>query len=253
MIRKNAWLDAKTTLLPQSCRWITRDPIGLDGGENAYEFCSGNPLMLADPSGLEWTIFGFEFSGDTIRDGLETSTAALGSSASMGFWDGGRWKDRPGFRESRDCWTVAQMALSGSGATAAVRGFAARATGRAFAGVAERFAPRLAGEISPLLSAQRGAGQAYRVLTAFTAKNKFGLVVHHIVQNRFAKQLGMKSREMASIILSKEEHLVLDNLWRKFAPYGGTYTNAELPGIIRQVYRNYPELMNIALKSLGGH
>ena len=53
MIRKNAWRGAKTTLLPQSCRWITRDPIGLDGGENAYEFCSGNPLMLADPSGLQ--------------------------------------------------------------------------------------------------------------------------------------------------------------------------------------------------------
>jgi RHS repeat-associated protein len=35
-------------------RWLTRDPLGLDGGLNVYEFCGNNPLMGADPSGLDW-------------------------------------------------------------------------------------------------------------------------------------------------------------------------------------------------------
>jgi len=43
----NRWYD------PLSGRWISRDPAGLEGGENAYEFCDGNPLTFVDPSGLQ--------------------------------------------------------------------------------------------------------------------------------------------------------------------------------------------------------
>lgn len=38
---------------PVSCRWITRDPTGLDGGVNTYQYCNGVPLTTADPSGLQ--------------------------------------------------------------------------------------------------------------------------------------------------------------------------------------------------------
>jgi RHS repeat-associated protein len=34
-------------------RWITRDPIGLEGGINSYEYCDDNPMLGADPSGEE--------------------------------------------------------------------------------------------------------------------------------------------------------------------------------------------------------
>ena len=34
-------------------RWISRDPIGLEGGVNVYAYCGGNPVMSADPSGLD--------------------------------------------------------------------------------------------------------------------------------------------------------------------------------------------------------
>lgn len=41
---------------PQSGRWLSRDPIGLGGGVNVYGYCDGNPVMGADPSGLQGPI-----------------------------------------------------------------------------------------------------------------------------------------------------------------------------------------------------
>ena len=38
---------------PSVGRFITRDPIGYDGGINLYAFCGNNPVMGADPTGLD--------------------------------------------------------------------------------------------------------------------------------------------------------------------------------------------------------
>jgi RHS repeat-associated protein len=37
---------------PRSGKWISRDPAGLEGGVNVYEYCEDNPVMNVDPSGL---------------------------------------------------------------------------------------------------------------------------------------------------------------------------------------------------------
>gem|GEM_PF-3409500 len=37
---------------PTSGHWLSRDPAGLEGGVNVYEYCDGNPVMGADPLGL---------------------------------------------------------------------------------------------------------------------------------------------------------------------------------------------------------
>jgi RHS repeat-associated protein len=44
---KNRYYD------PANARWITRDPIGLDGGVNTYAYVKANPVMVVDPSGLD--------------------------------------------------------------------------------------------------------------------------------------------------------------------------------------------------------
>jgi RHS repeat-associated protein len=37
---------------PSVGRWTAKDPVGLSGGANAYEYCDGRPVERVDPSGL---------------------------------------------------------------------------------------------------------------------------------------------------------------------------------------------------------
>ena len=38
---------------PDLCRWLTRDPLGYDGGINVYAYCGDNPVGSIDPSGFD--------------------------------------------------------------------------------------------------------------------------------------------------------------------------------------------------------
>ena len=44
--------------LPNMMRWISRDPIGYEGGVNLYEYVLSNPMRYADPTGLDIWIEG---------------------------------------------------------------------------------------------------------------------------------------------------------------------------------------------------
>ena len=63
------WYDAETG------RWISKDPILLDGGWNVYAFCGNDPINRMDPSGEDFMSFMFAASdffagfGDTISFG----------------------------------------------------------------------------------------------------------------------------------------------------------------------------------------
>ncbi len=41
---------------PELGRWLTRDPIEEDGGDNLYAFCGNNGVATFDALGLQWTI-----------------------------------------------------------------------------------------------------------------------------------------------------------------------------------------------------
>ena len=63
------WYDAETG------RWISKDPIGLCGGLNLYEFCGSNPICFCDPDGcLSWSQVG------CFAKALSGGAAAVASS-----------------------------------------------------------------------------------------------------------------------------------------------------------------------------
>src|SRR5690606_36934759 len=70
---------------PQTGRYIQADPLGLEGGINAYAYVDGNPLSLYDPYGL--------FGMDDVWGGVYRVTGGWSPSqgtvdAIAGFGDG---------------------------------------------------------------------------------------------------------------------------------------------------------------------
>ena len=68
------------------------------------------------------------FNSEVVSEGLKTGLAAVGSAFSLGFWDGGAYKDQPGFRTSvvlagvgTACLTTAATAGVGQAITSSVR------------------------------------------------------------------------------------------------------------------------------------
>ena len=78
-----------------------------------------------------------------------------------------------------------------------------------------------------------------------------GLEVHHLIEKRFAKQMGIKETDMPSIVLTKDEHQKFTNAWREAIDYEKsgkmiTTTTATREKILeeaRNIYKDYPELL----------
>ena len=68
--------------------------------------------------------------------------------------------------------------------------------------------------------------------------------------NPFSTLLKSKGK-MASVALTKSEHAVFTREWRKLLPYGTYHTKDEIIEAVQIIYKNYPELLEIALKELG--
>ena len=46
-----------------------------------------------------------------------------------------------------------------------------------------------------------------------------GLEVHHLIEGRFAKNLGVKAADMPAVVMTKEEHRAFTNRWREAIGY----------------------------------
>lgn len=78
------------------------------------------------------------------------------------------------------------------------------------------------------------------------------LEVHHIVEKRFAKQLGFSKSggKMPSIALSKAQHRIYTNMWRRELPYGSKYSNQQILRTAARIYADNPKLMGAVIFSL---
>ena len=65
---------------PMSGRWLQRDPIGMAGGWNLYQYCGGEPWGYVDPMGL-WSLNRWLWTGDgNASDEVYNSALSAGAS-----------------------------------------------------------------------------------------------------------------------------------------------------------------------------
>jgi RHS repeat-associated protein len=157
---------------PATGRFISRDPIGFDGGLNLYAYCDNDPVNMVDPDGLGGVWIGGVHLGDDhpwlvfdapgLVAGLGTGLAAVGSAGTFGLWDGGCNKDAPGFRESGF--------LAGVGREAALMAATAGASRLAIGRYAFRYLRPIARGrvIERLLGAQRALAPSFPVIDRFS-------------------------------------------------------------------------------------
>lgn len=114
---------------------------------------------------------------------------------------------------------------------------------------------------SRFLNLFRWGGKTSAAFAKFTYASKFGIgkygaltkltqgmnvQVHYLIEKRFSKKMGQEISEMPSIVLTKAEHLIFTNKWRKAIPYGkGTAaaTKEKVLEAAKDIYKDYPEIL----------
>lgn len=78
-----------------------------------------------------------------------------------------------------------------------------------------------------------------------------GLQVHHIIEARFAKALGLDPNWILSVALTPAQHQMFTNAWRNYIPYGTTnVTSDQVWAAAQQVYAQAPELLQAVWQML---
>ena len=216
---------------PAICRFISPDALGYLGangdltGYNLYAYCSNNPVNYADPSG-HWieTVF------DVLSLGLSVVDALINPTD---IWS---WVGLAG--DVIDLIPV----VTGVGESVDVIRFANRIDNLVDA----------ADNIHDTAKVIDGSIDTYKNLRKINKGS--GLECHHIVEKRFAPEIGFggKENEMLSIALTHEQHVVFTSKWRGAIPYKTPYDRNKIWNAAQEIYADFPNLLEAARKTLFG-
>ena len=266
---------------PTGGMWLSVDPLFEKyAGMSPYNYCMGNPVAFFDPDGLERSWFltitgGLRMFGGAIEM-VGSGVAEVGSggvvtpAAALVFLNGVD-NFQAGFRQM---WTGEEtntLFYNGVHDVAVMSG-ASNETADNIATVADLSTAFIGGGqgINKGLNALNKGSQGASIASKFgqfkeaskygfdtynALKNKVatnsGLEVHHLIEKRFAKILGVKQGDMLSIVLTHDEHKIFTESWKKFIGYRGTkaslrtdnVTKDQIFDVARQIYKEYPEIL----------
>jgi len=178
-----------------------------------YLYCFNNPGNLADPSGNSLLL-------DTVSS--MSNRAGMASNA----YDAGS--------------TVLNMARQIAAGASLQNLMLTVGAEVAFNLASDKGLEFLTGKVTKLVG-RLGSAKELRKMTRGS-----GLEVHHLVEKRFADTLDIAHGDMLSIVLTKEEHQLFTNGWRKAIGYGSATLGADKKRIVeaaRDVYRNSPGIL----------
>lgn len=226
---------------PALCRWMTPDPLSEKYyGISPYAFCNNNPVNFVDPDGedpsLIWDIASIGFGIDSFRNNYRAGK--YGAAVFDGF---GIAVD-----------VVAAFIPVIPGGVGILR------TGNRVLNIADAGidALKLGDELSSFSHAAEFGVDSYKNLkksVQATYGTASGLEVHHLIEKRFAKQMGMKEADMPSIVLTKDEHKQFTAAWREAIGYNNMHSDNVTSSVTRDyileaartIYKDYPELLKV--------
>lgn len=216
---------------PKLGRFVTSDPEVFNSDNlafsfNRYSYANGNPLKYSDPTGatvvagiggvfveswnwLNGDGFNFDLLQGAFIDGYDGDLQDIGEAA---FED------------------ASNLVPGGAGLKATLL-----LVGKL---------PKAAKGISQLSRASEFGILPWKELKKYTKGT--GLEAHHLIEKRMATTLGQKPRDMLSIGVTRTEHQVFTNAWRKAVPYGTDYQTlspAEIHDAARIIYKEYPDIL----------
>lgn len=98
------------------------------------------------------------------------------------------------------------------------------------------------GILSVLVHNTVGCFGSYRELRNMISGS--GLHAHHLLEKRFAQILGMRADDMLSIVINPRSHQIFTNAWRRLIPYETKPSVAQIEAAARQIYANYPGILD---------
>ena len=224
---------------PDLSRWTTPDPLAEKYyGISPYAFCNNNPVNFVDPDGrfpdIIWDVASIGMGIDSFLDNYRAGKYGAAIFDGVGI--------------AVD--VVAAFIPVVPGGVGILR------TGNRVLNIADAGidALKLGDELSSFSYAAGFGVDSYKNLkksVQATYGTGSGLEVHHLIEKRFAKQMGMKEVDMPSIVLTKDEHKQFTAAWREAIGYeksGKQITTAKatqekILDEARNIYKDYPELL----------